>query len=72
MNQQNEQRTERKMKREFNKNNVFYSVIRTDDVTSDGTPVFKVSAWNDKGQQIGIEEIAANSAEEVKHRILTA
>ena len=54
----------------YGKNNVFYSVIRTNDITSDGTPIFSFSAWNDKGQMIDAGEIKANSVEEVKDRII--
>lgn len=54
----------------FYKGNVEYSVIRTNDETSEGTPIFKFTAWNDKGQMIDVGEAAANCAEHVKARIL--
>ena len=56
----------------FHKGDVHYSVIRTNDAMSDGTPIFKVTAWESRGQMIGVEEIVANSAKEVKDRILNA
>lgn len=46
--------------------NVFYSVIRTNDATSDGTPIFKFTAWDDKGQMIDAGEVAANCVEHAK------
>ena len=56
----------------FHKNKVLYSVVRTNDITSDGTPIFSYAAWNDKGQMIDAGEIKANCVEEVKDRILNA
>ena len=50
----------------FYAGNVWYSVIRTDDITSEGTPIFKYAAWNNKGQMIDAGEVAANCVEHVK------
>ena len=54
----------------FTKNDIFYSVVRTNDKMSDGTPIFSFSAWNSKGQMIDAGEIKANSFKEAKDRIL--
>ena len=52
--------------------NVFYSIIRTDNVTSEGTPIFKFAAWNSKGQMVDAGEVAANCAEHVKDMLIHA
>ena len=54
----------------FYKDNVEYSVIRTSNETSEGTPIFKFTAWNDKGQMIDTGEVVANCAEHAKAQIL--
>ena len=54
----------------FTKNGNFYSIIRTNDITSEGTPIFKFTVWNNKGQMIDTDEVAANSINEAKKRIL--
>ena len=45
---------------------VFYSVIRTNDTTSEGAQIFKYTAWDKYGQLVDAGEIAANCAEHVK------
>lgn len=54
----------------FTKNGNLYSVIRTDDTTSEGTPIFKFAVWNSKGQMVDADEVSANCIEEAKDRIL--
>jgi hypothetical protein len=54
----------------FYKGNIFYSVIRTNDITSEGTPIFTYAAWNEKGQQIDAGEIVASCIEHAKREIL--
>ena len=45
---------------------VFYSVIRTNDTTSEGTPIFKFTAWDKNGQLVDAGEVAAACVEHVK------
>lgn len=47
-----------------------YSILRTNDITSEGTPIFTFAVWNNKGQMIDAGEIVANSLKEAKERIL--
>lgn len=50
----------------FYAGNNLYAVVRTKDITSDGTPIFAFSVWNNKGQMIDAGEVAANCIEHAK------
>ena len=52
------------------KNGVFYSMIRTENETSEGAAIFKFTAWNERGQMIDVGEVAANTPEEARDKIL--
>lgn len=49
---------------------VSFEFIRTNDVTSEGTPIFKYTTFNDKGQIIDRGEVAANNKLEAMDKIL--
>lgn len=53
----------------FEKNGVFYDIIRTNDTTSEGATIYKYAAFNARGQMIDAGEIAATNAREVKEII---
>lgn len=49
---------------------VSFEFIRTNDVTSNGTPIFQYIAFNDRGQIIDRGEVVANSELEAMDKIL--
>lgn len=51
-------------------NGLFYDIIKTKDVTSEGIPIFKFVVWNSKGQMVDSGKIFDFSMEQVKDRIL--
>lgn len=53
----------------FEKNGKFYSIIRTDDMTSDGAAIFKYVAFDARGQMVDADEIAATNMREAKNII---
>ena len=54
----------------FSENSLFYDIIKTKDVTSEGIPIFKFTVLNSKGQMIDSGKIFDFSIEQVKERIL--
>lgn len=54
----------------FSENGLFYDIIRTKDVTSEGIPIFKFTVWDSKGQMIDFGKLIDFSMEQVKERIL--
>lgn len=55
---------------EFYKNYILYSIIRTNHTTSEGTPIFKFTAWNKKGQMVNAGTIYADCIEDVKNILI--
>ena len=47
-----------------------FDVIRTDDITSDDVPIFKVTVFDGVGRMIDVREYAERCIEHVKSRIL--
>lgn len=54
----------------FTKNNKLWAISRTEDITTEGTPIFKFAVWNEKEQKIDSGEVAADSIIEAKAKIL--
>lgn len=55
---------------EFEKNGVHYSIIHTNDETSDGAKIFTYVAFNARGQMIDADVITASDIREAKLKIL--
>lgn len=56
----------------FCKNNIEYTINRTDCTTCEGTPIWKWCAWNNQGQMIDTGEIAENCIEYAKNKLMEA
>jgi len=54
----------------FNKTGLFYDIIQTKDVTSEGIPIYKFTVWNSKGQMIDLGRIFDFSIEQARDRVL--